>query len=784
MKGDFSRWTFDRRKHYAGVLLQQGRAQLDADWNEHETIVRRRMQIEARDVIGEHGGPRHRAGFAIEYDDEGRPQIGPGRYYVAGRLCENDKLCWIEDQPFYDGQTYAPNEADLGELFYLDVWERYVDAVGDPDIRDVALGGADTAARVQTVWTVRRMPITKRSLLAEPAHFAEREREFDALLEQLEEAAFEHHTTEQVLGDARETVRLILGKQGARATHVKSALEERIDELERELGGLRTRPSLLEELERLVGELIEAERLGGSEAAKLRRAYEDLDRAVDDQLRKREIYRAARHLVREIARLSHPEFRTREEQLRAEIEDLRHGAEFRRLGLKLVDALCDYAEDLEKAGILDVGAGLAEGELEEFETLRRAERGTMAARASGPQDAYRGAENLLYRVEIHDAGEGTIPTLKWSRDNGSTVARVRSVDGQQIVIEPPAGGIERFPQGGAVEVTDLRRELAQHPGVLRGIADVDAAGATLTLSGPALPKIAPSADNPVTVRLWDSPASALEIPKGEWIALEDGIEVVFSAGRFRTGDFWLIPARAASASIEWPVDGAGHARHRVPLGIEHVYAPLALVRRGPQFEIHDRRRIFDPLTGRARSGREQGGEGPRPIALPLPSVPALRITAINWDNDDDLSFDLARESFAFTFDRALDPRSANAPDMVIVLARPFYEHGPSATAEQAQVTLGGRAEIQGLTMTWKPAPGVAKRLAELKDQWNTGRILLLIVVKGHAVWAEDASEGIVHLAGRSRHVPARRADNSDRLGLSFPTGGDERVSDFESWCHV
>ena len=34
MPGDFSRDTFDSRNHFSGVLMQQGRVQLDADWNE------------------------------------------------------------------------------------------------------------------------------------------------------------------------------------------------------------------------------------------------------------------------------------------------------------------------------------------------------------------------------------------------------------------------------------------------------------------------------------------------------------------------------------------------------------------------------------------------------------------------------------------------------------------------------------------------------------------------------------------------------------------------------
>ena len=57
MKGDFSRRTFNPRKHYAGVLMQQGRVQTDADWNEQGDIQRRRVRIEARDVIGPCGGP-------------------------------------------------------------------------------------------------------------------------------------------------------------------------------------------------------------------------------------------------------------------------------------------------------------------------------------------------------------------------------------------------------------------------------------------------------------------------------------------------------------------------------------------------------------------------------------------------------------------------------------------------------------------------------------------------------------------------------------------------------
>ena len=38
MKGDFSRDTFDARRDYVRVLMQQGRVQVDADFNEQHAI--------------------------------------------------------------------------------------------------------------------------------------------------------------------------------------------------------------------------------------------------------------------------------------------------------------------------------------------------------------------------------------------------------------------------------------------------------------------------------------------------------------------------------------------------------------------------------------------------------------------------------------------------------------------------------------------------------------------------------------------------------------------------
>ena len=72
MKGDFSRLTFRPHKHYRGVLMQQGRVQVDADWNENLAILLHRIETETIDVVGECGVPVHDAAFGQLGDIDGR----------------------------------------------------------------------------------------------------------------------------------------------------------------------------------------------------------------------------------------------------------------------------------------------------------------------------------------------------------------------------------------------------------------------------------------------------------------------------------------------------------------------------------------------------------------------------------------------------------------------------------------------------------------------------------------------------------------------------------------
>ena len=89
MKGDFTRITFRPRKRYTGVRMQQGRVQLDADWNEQVDIQTHLDRTEATDTIGRAGAPKAASGFEIApTPDEADLTVSPGRFYVDGVLCE------------------------------------------------------------------------------------------------------------------------------------------------------------------------------------------------------------------------------------------------------------------------------------------------------------------------------------------------------------------------------------------------------------------------------------------------------------------------------------------------------------------------------------------------------------------------------------------------------------------------------------------------------------------------------------------------------------------------
>ena len=188
MSFDISRFTFDPRKNYSGVIMEQGRVQLDSDWNEWLAELSRRIQAGTLDIMGHATYPPTTPSAFLITATSGTPNainIGLGRMYVDGLLAENHgdsktatwdpALAELSGTPqppdpahpnlnpiAYINQPYLPGAVmptGTGSyLAYLDVWKRAVDWLEDPTLVDKAVG-VDTTGRLQTVWQVKLLPL-------------------------------------------------------------------------------------------------------------------------------------------------------------------------------------------------------------------------------------------------------------------------------------------------------------------------------------------------------------------------------------------------------------------------------------------------------------------------------------------------------------------------------------------------------------------------------------------------------------------------------------------------
>lgn len=425
-RGDFSRDSFNPANHFSRVLMQQGRVQLDADWNEQTAILLHYLQTLAADLIGPHGGN----GFEIALKDQSFT-IGSGHYYVDGILCENDKQfdnAGNEQLLLYDKQSDYPIAAnptlpDVPFLVYLDVWERHISYLEDDNIREIALGGADTATRAKTVWQVK---VSEK--LEGVAQAADIETQWDQLVEKWQPKN-----------------RGLLKARGKQKTGTDS-----------------TNPCII-----------------------------------------------------------------------------------------------------------------------------------------APEAGYQGAENQLYRVEVHTGGKAENATFKWSRENGSIAVRWLDQDDKKLIVSSTGRDATLgFTSGQWIELIDDTQELLGQPGTLVQITNVE--GQVLTINPHKTEgdtNLKPAFRN-AKIRRWDYQPNdpkigkvvlnpkdnALQIKEGtddaSWLPLEDGIQIQFQPGAtYRTGDYWLIPARFATGDIEWLADPKqpDQPAAQPPRGIEHHYAPLATV---------------------------------------------------------------------------------------------------------------------------------------------------------------------------------------------------------------
>jgi Family of unknown function (DUF6519) len=185
---DLSRIVFDPRKDYSGVVMEQGRVQLDSDWNEWLAELNRRLQAETLDLLGHAAYPSTTPG-AFQITATSGPNaisIGCGRMYLDGLLAENHgeatdgrwdpalaelsgapqppadpppppspgNTVGFGHQPFYPGAQLPVGDGPY--LFYLDVWLRAVTWLEDSGLIEKAVG-VDTTGRIQTAWQVKWM---------------------------------------------------------------------------------------------------------------------------------------------------------------------------------------------------------------------------------------------------------------------------------------------------------------------------------------------------------------------------------------------------------------------------------------------------------------------------------------------------------------------------------------------------------------------------------------------------------------------------------------------------
>ncbi len=228
-----------------------------------------------------------------------------------------------------------------------------------------------------------------------------------------------------------------------------------------------------------------------------------------------------------------------------------------------------------------------------------------------PSAGFRSLENQLYRIEVHRGGPRATATFKVSRENASVQTRI-TVDGDTITADD-LGKDDKlgFAGGQWVEVVD---EISALNGPTDPVTGLKIPYDLFQIKAPTLATREITTDASISqfsgasglqLRRWDqstASATAAGVPMTSgWIDIEDGVQVRFSEGTYRSGDYWLIPARTATGDVEWaPFEQpATNPLPLPPVGIAHHYCRLALLRvnsAGIISIVGDCRDVFPPLT--------------------------------------------------------------------------------------------------------------------------------------------------------------------------------------------
>ena len=170
MGSDKARNSYDATRQYRSVVMQQGRVTVEADWNEAQEIANEETRKDALDFVGPCGTPDDGyriSGTTNPPDPDFDFSVSAGTMYVGGERVELDATVTYDHQSDWLDLT-DPDWVDLADLaqnnptrefIYLYLREQEISAVEDSALRDVALGGPDTAARLRLMQHVVRAAV-------------------------------------------------------------------------------------------------------------------------------------------------------------------------------------------------------------------------------------------------------------------------------------------------------------------------------------------------------------------------------------------------------------------------------------------------------------------------------------------------------------------------------------------------------------------------------------------------------------------------------------------------
>lgn len=435
---------------------------------------------------------------------------------------------------------------------------------------------------------------------------------------------------------------------------------------------------------------------------------------------------------------------------------------------------------------------------------------------------YRRLENQLYRVEVHD-NPPTGPVVKWSRDNGSVVARVTSLDAGALTIVVDQAGrddVLGFASAAWVELTDEERILAGTPGSLLPVASV--AGTTVVVGNPDGLGLS-TGTNP-TLRRWDGVLTLAPTTPTE---LEDGVRIEIDDGTFGLGDHWLVPARTASATVEWPRERtdpdqpAFEPRH----GTTHHYCVLAVTdwAGGVFTSLSDCRKVFPPLTAITAGDVSYDPSACATLAGTTTVQQALDVLCQGTPAGDEPAIHvkgvLTADGAELRNDTVVHPEILAAGLQIVCTDNVFPGSVQNGSRFQNPVcrvtvdlpwptnpndrdvwrvanfgfvgfvttTLAASVTVEGNVISWNPVAEppvdvrswlaeVAVKVAQGLTHGQLDRLLCRLTLNGNFVWGPGGEAPNLHLDGSLFGVPG-----GDHVDVAWPSGAGRRAGDLGMW---